>query len=38
MDDSKVMNKLVFDYLAEHTSKKMANDFRKRYETQRLTQ
>ena len=29
MDDPKVMNKLVFDYLAEHSSKKMANDFAK---------
>merc|ERR1711899_663819 len=29
MDDPKVMNKLVFDYLEEHTSKKMANDFAK---------
>ena len=29
MDDPKIMNKLVFDYLSEHTSKKMASEFAK---------
>ena len=29
MDDPKIMNKLVFDYLSEHTNKKMAGEFAK---------